>query len=273
MPVQPDSIWPAAWIDPSGMRCEKPRTQGLTMVLDKGTGLSAFCDLLEVASPFLDIYKLGFGTCVLYPPSLLRRKLEIAKDYGLQIMPGGTFFEIAHRRAPVGAYMKTLHSLGFNAVEISDGTFPLSAHKRQEAIACAVETGLTVFTEFGKKAAHYRAERDELLETLEADLYAGASYVIVEARESGTVGVCDGNGKIDSGFVQEIAQAAGDLRHRLIWEAPQKEQQVCLLQALGSDVNLGNIACTDALSLETLRRGLRSDTAVAFEQGRKTLCE
>ena len=273
MQEKPDSFWPAAWIDPSGQRCEKPRTRGLTMVIDKGTGLASYCDLLEMGSPYIDICKLGFGTSALYPPALLRRKLEIAKDYGLQIMPGGTFFEIAKRRSCASEYMKQLLNLGFNAVEISDGTFPLSPSERQEAIVCGVESGLAVFTEFGKKASHFRAERDELLQTLEADLCAGASYVIVEARESGTVGVFDCNGQIDSGFVEEIVQAAGDLRHKLIWEAPQKEQQVFFLQALGNDVNLGNIACADVLSLETLRRGLRGDTAVECDLGRKTSCE
>jgi phosphosulfolactate synthase len=135
-------------------------------------------------------------------------------------MPGGTFFEIARRRASVAEYMEVLRSLGFNAVEISDGTFPLTHAERQEAIACAAEAGLAPFAEFGKKAAHFRAERDALLRTLEEDVRAGAHYVIVEARESGTVGVFDENGKIDISFVRELTEAAGEASRRLIWEAP-----------------------------------------------------
>jgi phosphosulfolactate synthase len=124
---------------------------------------------------------------------------------------------------------------------------------------------LTVYTEFGKKAAHFRAERNDLLRTLEQDVRAGASYVIVEARESGTVGVFDCEGMVDHAFVQEIVQAAGDLACRLIWEAPHKEQQVALIRTLGCDVNLGNVAYTDILAVETLRRGLRADTAALLE--------
>lgn len=266
------SFLPANWANPSGHDKKKPRTTGLTMVIDKGLGSTAFRDLLEMASPYMDIYKLGFGTTALYPLELLQQKLRLAKQHGLCIMPGGTFFEIAVRRSPVKEYMKQMHALGFNAVEISDGTFPLTAQERREAIGIGVETGLVVYTEFGKKTADYRAERAELMETLFADLEAGASHVIVEARESGTVGVFDPEGNVDDSFVRDIVNTAGQKAGQLIWEAPQKEQQVSLILALGSEVNLGNIAYTDVLALETLRRGLRGDTALIMEEGRSDPC-
>ncbi|ELK43747.1 MULTISPECIES: phosphosulfolactate synthase [Brevibacillus] len=264
---------PPSWANPSGRMREKPRQKGLTMVIDKGLGLTAYFDLLDLASPYMDIYKLGFGTTALYPPKVLRQKLDAAKAHGLHIMPGGTFFEVAIRHSTIKEYMQQIRSLGFSAVEISDGTFPLPFEKRKEAIALGVDAGLIVYTEVGKKAAGYRAQRQELLETLDFDLTAGASYVIVEARESGTVGVFDGNGKVDHTFLRDIVWAAQANAERLIWEAPQKDQQVGLIQALGSDVNLGNIACTDVLSVETLRRGLRGDTALIMEEGRSAPCE
>lgn len=263
---------PANWANPSGLTRSKPRTNGMTMVIDKGLGSTAFRDLLELASPYMDIYKLGFGTTALYPLNLLQQKITLAKQHGLTVMPGGTFFEIAVRRAPVKDYMAHIHALGFNAVEISDGTFALPASQRREAIRIGVETGLVVYTEFGKKAADYRAERDELIETLFADLESGASHVIVEARESGTVGVFDPNGLVDESFVHDIVHTVKSQATRLIWEAPQKEQQVNLIRSIGSDVNLGNIAYTDVLALETLRRGLRSDTALFMEEGRSDPC-
>ncbi|MGN7468801.1 phosphosulfolactate synthase [Brevibacillus sp. SAFN-007a] len=265
------SFLPESWVNPSGRMREKPRHKGQTMVIDKGLGLTAYFDLLELASPYIDIYKLGFGTTALYPPHVLQQKLDAAKVHGLHIMPGGTFFEVAIRHSSIKEYVQKIRSLGFTAVEISDGTFPLPLEKRKEAIGLGVDAGLVVYTEVGKKAAGYRAEREELLETLDFDVAAGASYVIVEARESGTVGVFDGNGKVDHAFLQDIVCAAQTNAERLIWEAPQKEQQVGLIQALGSDVHLGNIACTDVLSVETLRRGLRGDTALIMEEGR-SLC-
>lgn len=267
------SFWSGDWANPSGYKREKPRTKGLTMVIDKGLGLTAYSDLLELASPYIDIYKLGFGTTALYTPEILKKKLSLAKQHGLHIMPGGTFFEIAIRQSTIPAYMSQIRSLGFTAVEISDGTFPLSAAQRQEAVRCALDYELIVYTEVGKKSAEYRACREELLETLSFDLENGASYVIVEARESGTVGVCDVDGNIDECFIQDVVTSAKEKASRLIWEAPQKDQQVCFIKTIGSEVNLGNIAHSDVFAVETLRRGLRADTALIMDQGRCKPCE
>ncbi|USG63656.1 phosphosulfolactate synthase [Brevibacillus ruminantium] len=266
-------LWPKEWTDPSRSRQEKPRTTGLTMVIDKGIGRSAFCDLMELAAPYMDIYKLGFGTSALYPRKFLQQKVEEAKEWNLHVMPGGTFFEIAHCQSTVESYLKEIKTIGFNAVEISDGTFPMSPDFRRRAIYTAAAAGLIVYSEFGKKATDFRAEREELLNTLESDLESGASYVIVEARESGTVGVFDRTGKVELEFLKDIHVAAGSQANRLIWEAPQKEQQVALIRILGVDVNLGNIASTDVLAVETLRRGLRGDTAAMFAERGTAACE
>ncbi len=267
-------FWPESWSDPSYMRSCKPRTQGLTMVIDKGLGLHAFEDILALGADYVDIYKLGFGTSVLYPIDLLKMKVELAKARGLQIMPGGTFFEIASKQAPFESYLARLRAIGFNAIEISDGTFTISPEMRRRAISLAADAGLTVYAEFGKKAANFRAETDALLQSLEEDLEAGAAGVIVEARESGTCGLYDAKGQVDPAFLKEVTGLAGDLAKRLIWEAPQKDQQVALIQTLGWDVNLGNIAHTDILAVETLRRGLRGDTAAhVFQMRRGSTCE
>ncbi|MEJ8545459.1 phosphosulfolactate synthase [Brevibacillus borstelensis] len=266
-------FWPGGWSDPSQQRQPKPRATGLTMVIDKGIGRTAFYDLMELAAPYIDIYKLGFGTSALYPAKFLKEKVEEAKNRNLHVMPGGTLFEIALCQSSPKAYIKQVKAIGFNAVEISDGTFTLSPEARKKAIGTAADAGLIVYSEFGKKAADFRAERDELLDTLEADLLAGASYVIVEARESGTVGVFDGKGKVETSFLLDIHNAAGSRANRLIWEAPQKEQQVALIQTFGADVNLGNIAGADILAVETLRRGLRGDTAVMMAERRAATCE
>ncbi|NGQ94725.1 phosphosulfolactate synthase [Brevibacillus sp. SYP-B805] len=267
-------FWPASWIDPSLARADKPRTRGLTMVIDKGLGLHAFHDLLQLAAPYIDICKLGFGTSALYPIDILREKVELAKRYGVDIMPGGTFFELAFAQAPLESYLARLKALGFTAIEISDGTLPLSREMRLKAISRAADAGLTVYTEFGQKAAGFKAEAEALTETLRADLEAGAAYVIVEARESGNVGVFNQQGELDEPFLHDVTNQCGDLAAKLIWEAPQKDQQVALLRTLGLHVNLGNIAPADVLSVETLRRGLRGDTsAKVLRERRAAPCE
>lgn len=256
-------FWPESWLDPSGVRADKPRATGMTMVIDKGLGPQAAQDCIGIAAPYMDVYKIGFGTSVLYPIELLMQKVELAKAHHLHVMPGGTFFEISCAQAPVESYLARMKAIGFNALEISDGTLPLSKDSRQRAISLAVEAGFTVYSEFGKKTNDYKADINQLLETLEADLYAGASYVIVEARESGNVGVFSKSGEVDQEFLHQVTGLAGEQAKRLIWEAPQKHQQVAMLQELGLDVNLGNIAPAEILSLEALRRGLRGDTTVA----------
>lgn len=266
--------WPTEWSDPSRKREGKPRQQGLTMVIDKGLGFHAFEDVMNVSAPYIDVYKLGFGTSALYPPDLLQRKIALARMHHIQIMPGGTFFEVAYMSDAVDTYIATVKSFGFNAIEISDGSLPIDKEQRRQAIRLAKQAGLAVFSEYGKKTAGFTANLDSLLQTLEEDLAAGADYVIVEARESGSVGVFQANGEVNRLFLQEVQIAAGENRSRLIWEAPHKEQQVALLEILGQHVNLGNIATGDVLSVETLRRGLRGDTApLIFAERRKARCE
>lgn len=52
----------------------------------------------------------------------------------------------------------------------------------------------------------------------------------------------------------------GKSTDRLIWEAPQKDQQAALVRRFGANVSLGNVAAREALALEALRSGLRYET-------------
>ncbi len=93
-------------------------------------------------------------------------------------------------------------------------------------------------------------------------LRSGSQKVICEARESGTVGVFRPNGEVRSGLIEEITDQIP--QEKLIFEAPQKEQQVWFIRKFGSNVNLGNIVPAEVISLETLRLGLRGDTLLDF---------
>jgi phosphosulfolactate synthase len=98
----------------------------------------------------------------------------------------------------------------------------------------------------------------EWIEQMETELAAGAWKVIGEARESGTVGIFRNSGEVRSGLVAEIIRKIPI--QDVIWEAPQKAQQVWFMQLYGSNVNLGNIAPQEVIPLETLRLGLRGDS-------------
>ena len=54
---------------------------------------------------------------------------------------------------------------------------------------------------------------------------------------------------------------------RLVFEAPNQYLQTFFVQRFGCDVNLGNVAFTDVIALETLRLGLRADTFSLFDGG------
>jgi phosphosulfolactate synthase len=252
-------LWHPQLRDPSGRREAKPRRFGLTMVIDKGLGPHAFEDLLATAGDHVDIVKFAFGTSPLYPDELLRSKIALARRRGVTAMPGGTLLETAVRQDTVPSFFRTALDLGFDAVEVSDGTIEMPRPMRTELISMARGLGLRVFTEFGKKKTGSRLDVEQLMRVAEQDREAGADIVIVEARESGTVGLFDEGGALRESDMERIRQAIGDHR-RFLWEAPRKEQQVALLHAFGPQVNLGNIPAQDVLALEAMRRGLRSDT-------------
>jgi phosphosulfolactate synthase len=258
----PQNTWHPLLIDPTGERINKSEEFGLTMLIDKGIGIALFEELLQLGGQYVDYVKLGFGTTVLYPPELLQKKLLLAKKANVILYPGGTLFEIASHKGVLKEYFDYMQKIGFDHLEISDGTIELSPIRRRKIIKEAVAKGFTVITEYGKKDAGSQCEVNELESTLYSDLECGASYVIVEGRESGeNVGIYNDKGKIDKKFLYNIKKTIpADMRKYLIWEAPQKNQQCELIHYWGRNVNFGNIQFEDVYSLECLRRGLRFDT-------------
>lgn len=257
----------SAWRDildfPIGGRQEKPRRTGKTMVIDKGLGLTDFKDLLEVAAPYIDFIKLGFGTSIFYPADILREKIRLARSRDVDIFPGGTFFEVAMLQDRLSLYLQTARELGYTFIEISDGTIELSRNLRLAALRQARSAGFGVITEVGKKDPRDALTEAHILNQIAIDLEAGADYVIVEGRESGQgVVIYDGRGAVKEDTLANLVAGISDL-DRIIWEAPQKQQQQALIMYLGANVNLGNVQAGDVLALEALRVGLRGDTLLA----------
>lgn len=244
---------------PLGGRVAKPRRSGLTMVLDKGLGLTATRDLLELAAPYIDFIKLGFGTSALYPPRLLQQKVELVRSFGVHVYPGGTLLEAAVLQGRGAAVLGRYPALGFTAAEISDGTVPVDPDTRRALIARAREMGLRVLTEVGRKDTAAQPEPGLLVEQARLDLDWGADHVIIEGRESGTgVGIYDRSGAVRETDLETLARLLPAAE--VIWEAPRPEQQQALVARFGTNVSLGNVPPTDVVALEAIRAGLRSDT-------------
>ena len=134
-------------------RVAKPRDYGLTMVMDKGIGLLTTGEIMEMAAEYVDYWKLTFGTSAFYPAKILRKKIELLRSFGMEVYPGGTFFELAYFQGKLEAYLETAVELGFTAVEVSDGTVQFDRAKRKTAIRRARELGLKVLSEVGRKEA------------------------------------------------------------------------------------------------------------------------
>jgi len=210
---------------------------------------------MSVAHPHVDIVKLGFGTSYVTPN--LREKIEVYRSYDLPIYFGGTLFEAFLVRGQYADFVAILKDYGISYVEVSDGSVTIP-HAEKCGYIEKLTKHATVLSEVGSKDAAHIIPPYKWIELMRAELGAGASYVIAEARESGNVGIYRGSGEVREGLVQEIlTQIPGE---KIIWEAPQKAQQLYFLELLGCNVNLGNIAPTEVISLEAMRIGLRGDT-------------
>ena len=236
-------------------RSVKPREHGLTHVLDKGLSLAEIDGLVEVAGAAVDIVKLGWGTAVV--TGNLDAKLARYREHDIPVVLGGTLTEIALRDGRVDGLVAWLRQLGLRHVEVSDGTIVLAPERKCELIE-RLARDFVVFSEVGSKDDTEIMAPYRWVEQIERELAAGAWKVVAEARESGTAGIFRPDGEVRMGLIDEIAHAVDP--DRMVFEAPRKAQQVWFLRRFGREVNLGNIAPEDVLSLETLRLGLRSDT-------------
>jgi phosphosulfolactate synthase len=238
-------------------RTDKPREAGLTHVLDRGLSVAEIDGLVEVAGEYIDFVKLGWGTAV--ATLNLEAKLARYREHGIPVMFGGTLTELAIIQDRLDALVKWLHDLGLEHIELSDGTINLEHDRKLELIA-SLAGEFTVLSEVGSKDDTRIMAPFRWVEQIQSELEAGAWKVIAEARESGAVGIFRHDGEVRQGLVDEILHAIdGD---KIIFEAPRKDQQVWFVRRLGANVNLGNIAPEEVLSLETVRVGLRADTVV-----------
>jgi len=240
-------------------RNPKPRLSGLTMVMDKGLSVEESKSFLSVAHPHVDIIKLGFGTA--YVTSNLEEKLEVFRSYNIPIYFGGTLFEAFLIRDQLEDYLEICKKYGVTFIEVSDGSVDIPHKEKCEYIERLTQYGI-VLSEVGSKDAAHIIPPYKWIELMRAELSAGASYVIAEAREAGNVGIYRGSGEVREGLVQEILTQIPE--EKIIWEAPQKEQQLYFIELLGCNVNLGNIAPTEVIPLEAMRIGLRGDTFHLF---------
>jgi phosphosulfolactate synthase len=216
---------------------------------------------MEISGQYVDLLKFGWGTIILHDKEIIKKKVEMYKSFDIIPYTGGTLFEIAYINNQVEKFFKEAENIGFEAIEISDGSIDMGKDEKLDFISTAKEKGFYVLSEVGKKdpIADKEIDLEKRVELVKEELKAGSDKVIIEARESGkNIGIFDETGLVKEEEVDYITKHIS--KKDIIWESPNKNQQVYFILKIGGDVNLGNISSDDITSLETLRRGLRGDT-------------
>ena len=236
-------------------RAEKPRDKGLTMVMDKGLSLNEAENMVALKSELTDIVKLGFGTSLL--TRYIDKKIKLYHKAGIMVYVGGTLFEAFTVRNQFDDFCKLMDKLKLEMVEVSDGSISIEHDTKCEYIQ-KLSKNFKVISEIGSKCESNSLEDSDWIEYMNKELEAGSWKVIAEAREGGNVGMFDPNGNIKENLIKKITNEIS--ASKILWEAPQKKQQVWFINNFGANVNLGNISPNDIISLECLRIGLRGDT-------------
>jgi phosphosulfolactate synthase len=241
------------------VRNTKPRTSGITMVMDKGLSIEEVKLFLSVSGPYVDIVKLGFGTAYVTPN--LEEKLEVYRSYDIPVYFGGTLFEAFLVRNQIDDYIGICKEFSIKYMEVSDGCINIPHEEKCKYITQLTKHGI-VLSEVGSKDATHIMPPYKWIELMKKELEAGSTYLIAEARESGNIGIYRGDGEVREGLVNEILTVIP--AEKIIWEAPRKEQQLYFIELLGHNVNLGNLSPHEMIALEAMRIGLRGDSFHLF---------
>jgi phosphosulfolactate synthase len=242
-------------------RTARPRTYGLTMIYDKGLSVMEARNLVSGAGPHVDLVKLAFGTALL--SGGLREKIRIFQDAGIPVYFGGLLFEAYVVRGQFDDFLGLLKEYNIAYIEVSDGSIDIPHAEKCRYIEQLARYG-TVLSEIGSKDKdrEHVTPPYQWIKLMQAELGAGAQYIVAEARETGTVGLYRNSGEVREGLVQEILTKIP--AEKILWEAPQKDQQLYFLTLIGANANLGNISPTEVVALEAMRIGLRGDTFDLF---------
>ena len=237
-------------------RSTKPRTVGLTHVLDKGLTVESARSVLAAAAPHIDVWKFGWGTA--YLDVALPDKLELLKEHGVLSCLGGTLLEISWAQGRAQDCLDWAADVGFDSVEVSRGVAAMTLADKHDLLRRAAES-FVVLSEVGSKDPDQALTAEQWTHEVAGDLAAGARWVITEGRESGTVGIYRDDGSIRADVVHRRGPRwwgrPGPLRG-----APQGPTGLADPRVRRRRQPGATSPVEDVLALETLRLGLRADT-------------
>ena len=251
---------PFAGLDGSlaAQRTSKPRTAGRTMVIDWGIPLQQQRDLTDMGAEYFDLAKVAVGLSRLWPRELLSQKIDQYRSRDVEPLPGGQYLEYAEVHGKLDRYLPACVEAGYRWVEVSDNIAPVSVQWKERIITEAVEDyGLRVLGEVGRKEG--LDNTIPLVDNARACMDAGASVLLVEAAELVSDDVAT------AAAVDETVRVIGV--DQVMFELPGpwiEGVHAChihhmrreLIDRYGSQVNIGNVAPDELMSLEAYRRGL-----------------
>lgn len=214
---------------------------------------------LDQSAHLMSTLKISMACWLVADEAATRQKIAAARDHGVATVVGGGPFEIAVAQGQLPAYLDVCADIGVTRVEAGEGFTDLPFAPRQ-IVSMAAERGLQVQFELGKKhgGSFSAAVADRLIEQGRAWLDAGASQLVIEARESARgVGLFDDAGHLNAALAEAFVAAFG--HGTVTFEAPDKASQFALLDHFGPLVHLCNVRLEELLRVEIYRRGLHSD--------------
>ena len=224
-------------------------------MMDKGLSLNEVENFIAASGHLTDVAKLGFGTA--YVTNQLEEKIKLYKSANIRPYFGGTLFEAFIARNKFDDYQRICDKYDLDLCEVSDGSIEIKHEEKLQYIS-ELAKSRTVLSEVGSKDEGIIISPAKWIKMMKTELEAGSWKVIAEGRESGNVGVFRPNGTAHTYLINKII--AKIKPEDILWEAPQKTQQVWFIKLFGHNVNLGNIAPNEVIPLECLRLGLRGDT-------------
>lgn len=246
---------------PMPERQNKPRSKGQTMMIDWGIPYNLQLDLIESQGLYVDEAKIAGSIAGVMPEPYLEKKIKAYKNAGIFVFPGGLFAELALVQGTYENYLKESTSLGFSGIEVSDNLITLPPEKKRTAIKKAVDFGLVVMGEVGRKEGGMSG--DEIISDCELCLEAGCKCVLIEAHELF-------HGDIREDVIDELMKRIPP--ERLMFELPvqylpdvTKSYKTKILfwmvARFGTHVNLANVEWDEIYFTEISRRGASGDTS------------
>jgi len=236
-------------------RTNKSRSFGINSIHDVKLTTGELRNILEDHSQYMDVAKLGVGTALVVPK--LKEKIELYQQHDVEVYFGGTLFEKFYHQNRLDDYKRLLNDFNVNLLEVSCGTIDLTIEERIHIIE-DFKKDFNVLSEVGSKDSEAVMAPSTWLTEIQQLLDVGCQYVITEGRNSGTAGIYRGSGEIRTGLVADIIKNVD--AKKIIFEAPTAASQMFFINAVGVNVNLGNVNPLDLLLLEAQRVGLRSET-------------